>query len=134
VIFSLAFTPYPSVGASGAIFGSLGALGTFLFLHRDSLGAAGKAYLRRIAMVALLNLALGLAPNIDNWGHMGGLLAGSFLAWFLGPRLELNWVSHEESSRMIEGRPWREIWRRIFPAAILLAILAYLALISPFSR
>jgi membrane associated rhomboid family serine protease len=133
VIFSLAFTPNPSVGASGAIFGILGALGTFLFLHKDSLGEAGRAYLRRIAMVALLNLGLGLAPGIDNWGHLGGLLAGSALAWFLGPKFELSWISNEESSKLIDQRPWKEIWTRIFTAAAVIAFLAYLAMMSPIS-
>jgi len=134
VIFSLGFTPNPSVGASGAIFGLLGSLGTFLFLHKDSLGEAGRAYLRRIAVIALINLGLGLAPNIDNWGHLGGLLTGSALTWFLGPRFEMHWISNEESSKLVEQRPWLELWPKIFPAAIVIAFLAYLATLSPFTR
>jgi len=134
VIFSLAFTTNASVGASGAIFGLLGSLGTFLFLHKDSLGEAGKAYLRRIALVALLNLALGLAPSIDNWGHLGGLLAGSALAWYLGPRFELSWISDPGTNKMVEQRPWEKVWQRIFPALAVIALLAYLAMLSPFSQ
>jgi len=134
VIFSLGFTPNPSVGASGAIFGLLGSLGTFLFLHKDSLGDTGKSYLRRIVIIALLNLGLGLAPNIDNWGHLGGLLAGSALAWLIGPRFELSWTSNEKSGRVVEQRSWREVWPRVFPAATVIALLAYLATFSPFLR
>ncbi|MGD2058083.1 MAG: rhomboid family intramembrane serine protease, partial [Anaerolineales bacterium] len=79
VIFSLAFSPYPSAGASGAIFGLLGSLGAFLYAHRELFGQFGRFQLRQIAIVALLNLGLGLMPGIDNWGHLGGLLAGVLL-------------------------------------------------------
>jgi rhomboid protease GluP len=133
VVFSLAFSSYTSVGASGAIFGLLGALGTFLYLHRQSLGHAGRANLQRIVIVALLNLALGLAPNIDNWGHLGGLLSGIALTWFLGPRFEVRWISNEEAPKLVELRPWGSVWMRTFPAATLLVFLAYLAILSPFS-
>jgi rhomboid protease GluP len=134
VVFSLAFSQYASVGASGAIFGLLGALGTFLFLHRKSLGRTGKAYLRQIVIVALLNLGLGLVPNIDNWGHLGGLLAGIALAWFLGPRFELLWINSDEPAKLIEKRPWREVWPRTLSAALVIIFLAYLAILSPFVR
>jgi rhomboid protease GluP len=132
VIFSLAFSPNPSVGASGAIFGLLGSLGAFLFLHKDYLGVAGRTYLRQIVIVALLNLGLGLAPNIDNWGHLGGLLAGVALTWFLGPRFKAGWVSDNEPVKMVEQRPWSEVWSRTIPAATVIVLLAYLATLSPF--
>jgi rhomboid protease GluP len=134
VTFSLAFSPYPSVGASGAIFGLLGALGTFLFLHRESLGQIGKTSLRQIVLVALLNLGLGLAPNIDNWGHLGGLLAGIALAWFLGPRFELSRISADEPARLIQQRSWSAIWPRTLLAAFVLILMAYLAILSPFGK
>jgi rhomboid protease GluP len=133
VTFSLAFSSYASVGASGAIFGLLGALGTFLFLHREALGRIGKAYLRQIVIVALLNLGLGLAPNIDNWGHLGGLLTGIALAWFLGPRFEMSHVNSDEPIKMIEQRPWSAVWLRIIPATTVIILLAYLATLSPFA-
>ena len=134
VVFSLAFSPNPSVGASGAIFGLLGSLGTFLFLHKDALGPAGRTYMRQIAIVALLNLGLGLAPNIDNWGHLGGLLSGSVLAWFLGPRFEARWISNEESAKLVEQRPWKDVRPRAFLAASVIVVLAYLATLSPFAQ
>jgi rhomboid protease GluP len=134
VIFSVSFTPSHSVGASGAIFGLLGSLGTFFFYHRKSLGPAGQTYLRQIALVALLNLALGLAPTIDNWGHLGGLVAGSFLAWYIGPQYEVMRLSSEEPPRLVDRRPWEELRSRIFVIAIAVVLLAYLATLSPFSR
>ena len=77
VLLSLVMSPNPSVGASGAIFGLLGALAAFLYLHRATFGQFGAMQLRQLLFVALINLGLGLSPGIDNWGHVGGLLAGA---------------------------------------------------------
>ena len=133
VEFSLAFSPYASVGASGAIFGLLGALGTLLYLHRKTLGPSGEVTLRRIAFVALLNLGLGLAPGIDNWGHLGGLLAGAALGWFLGPQLEPIAVEGGRL-RLADRRPWDQVRRQALVACALVGLLAVAAMASPFGR
>lgn len=130
VDMSLAFTPAPSVGASGAIFGLLGALGVFLFLHRRTFGRAGAAQLRQIVIVALLNLGLGLLPGIDNFGHLGGLLAGAALAWLIGPRLEPVTIEPTQI-RLLDRRQWRDVWPRALAAAAVIALLALAALHSP---
>ncbi len=132
VILSLALSPYPSIGASGAIFGLLGALGAFLYRHRALFGRLGRVQLRQIVLVALLNLGLGLMPGIDNWGHMGGLLAGLALAWFMGPHYVVEWLDPEHY-RARDQRPWREVWPRAILAAAALGLLALLAVSSPFS-
>lgn len=76
-----------SAGASGAIFGLLGALGVFFFLHRDLFGAAANRILMNIGVVALLNLSLGLRlSGIDNFAHMGGLLGGLIVGLLVSPR------------------------------------------------
>lgn len=87
VIFSLAFNPFPSVGASGAIFGLLGSLATFLYLHRSVFGPAGGMQLRQLAFVGAINLLASLNPGIDLWGHVGGLVAGVLCTAYFGPRL-----------------------------------------------
>jgi rhomboid protease GluP len=133
VIFSLAFTPSPSVGSSGAIFGLLGALGFFLYLHRQAFGARGRLYLRRIILVALLNLGLGLLPQIDNWGHLGGLLAGAALAWWLGPRLELRWPA-VPALGLTDRQPPSQVWPKALLAALLLTLLAAAVMASPLPR
>lgn len=122
VAFSLALTPQPSVGASGAIFGLLGALTGFLALHRRLFGRGAAVQLRQLVFIALLNLALGLAPGIDNWGHVGGLLAGLALAATLGPRYALD-QSDPLRPRLVDRRPWQAVW----PGAVL-AVVAALAL------
>lgn len=84
-IFSLIFNPSPSVGASGAIFGLIGALAVFLYRHRQLFGERGRRNLQNIVIIALINLAIGLQGNIDNWAHLGGLVGGLLLGWVLGP-------------------------------------------------
>ncbi len=131
-VFSLAFSAAPSVGASGAIFGLLGALGTFLFIHRQAFGRTGQAHLRQIALVAVLNLALGLSPGIDNWSHLGGLLAGVALTWTLGPRYQPV-LDDGERIHFSDSRPWTTVRARAMLAALTLALLALLVIASPYS-
>ena len=120
VILSLAFSPEPSVGASGAIFGLLGALAVFLYLHRAAFGRFGMVQLRQLVFVAVLNLMLGLSPGIDNWGHVGGLITGALLTLLLGPRYapDLNVIGQP---RLTDHRPWSQTWPGFLAAFALLA-------------
>ena len=75
------------VGASGAIFGILGALAAYFIVHRDTLGEMGRRNLTGIATIAAINLVIGLIiPNIDNWAHFGGLAGGFVMGLALAPR------------------------------------------------
>ena len=66
-----------AAGASGAIFGVLGALAAFFLARRDVLGELGRQNLSGILIVAVISLLYGfITPGIDNWAHMGGLVAG----------------------------------------------------------
>jgi rhomboid protease GluP len=108
VILSDALSSRASVGASGAIFGLLGALAAFLYQHRRVFGSAGGAQFRQLVFVALLNLAIGLSPGIDNWGHLGGLLSGAIMTWFLGPQLRPSW-GDSATPGLVDRRPWRAV-------------------------
>jgi membrane associated rhomboid family serine protease len=62
------------VGASGAIFGLLGALVAFFYRRRD---VGGRAALQNLLLVLALNLFIGArVANVDNVAHIGGFLAG----------------------------------------------------------
>jgi membrane associated rhomboid family serine protease len=64
-----------AVGASGAIFGLLGAWVAFNFRRRGNTFAA--ANLRMAALLIGLNLFLGFSiRGIDNFAHLGGLVTG----------------------------------------------------------
>ena len=67
-----------SVGASGAIFGLLGALLAFLLINRRSVPATVLSPLRSSALsfVVFNTLFAAAVPNIDQWAHMGGLVTG----------------------------------------------------------
>jgi rhomboid protease GluP len=85
-VASMFFSAAPAVGASGAIFGLIGAEAVLLYRNRQLLGERARAGLQNILIIAAINLAIGLsAANIDNWGHLGGLAGGAAMAWVLGP-------------------------------------------------
>ncbi len=83
--------PSPSVGASGAIFGLIGALGAVYVVSRDVFGSAGRQMLGSLMFTILINLGLGLTtPLIDNAAHIGGLIVGAIVGWGLAPRLSFD--------------------------------------------
>lgn len=82
-ILSLAFNENTiSAGASGAIFGLLGALLYFGYYYRTYLGATIRS---SVLPVIILNLVIGfLNPGIDNSAHIGGLVAGVLSSMLVG--------------------------------------------------
>ena len=70
-----------SVGASGAIFGLLGAMLIFGLKERDKIG---KQYMKNILETIGLNVIIGITiPNIDNFAHLGGLILGTITSFIL---------------------------------------------------
>jgi len=84
-VISMMFTEAPSLGASTAIFGLLAAQGIFIYQNRKLFGGMTQQALQSIILVAAVNLLIGLSPGIDNWGHIGGLVAGLIFTWICGP-------------------------------------------------
>ncbi len=84
-LFSMAFGHgVASIGASGAIFGLMGALLYFGYYYRVYLGNVVKT---QILPLILLNLGLGfMLPGIDNFAHIGGLIGGTMITMALGVR------------------------------------------------
>ena len=81
-MFSCIFNTGWSLGASGAIFGLMGALCYFGYYYRLYMG---KALYNEIIPVIILNLALSLVvSNIDFYAHIGGLIGGVFITMGLG--------------------------------------------------
>lgn len=81
-----------SIGASGAVFAVFGAEFVFWYRHRLLFGAGGRARLRSLASLLVINLLFGLLANlgngpfqIDNLAHIGGMAGGVILTWFIGP-------------------------------------------------
>ena len=82
-LFSMIFSNYSaSIGASGAIFGIMGAIVYFGYHYRVYLGNVIKS---QIIPVIVLNLAIGfLSSGIDNFAHIGGLIGGFLITMGLG--------------------------------------------------
>lgn len=78
-----------SVGASGAIFGLLGAGVAFGLLNGRDLPASMRRVLGRgLLPWVVLNIIIGFViPRIDNAGHVGGLIGGAAVAALLSDRL-----------------------------------------------
>ncbi len=73
---------YTSVGASGAVFGLTGAM---LFLVLVKKGAAAHISMQRALIAVALSVYAGFSnPGVNNAAHVGGLLSGFLLAFFLG--------------------------------------------------
>ncbi len=126
VAMSMLFSAHASAGASGAIFGLLGALVAFLFRHRKVFGRRGMMQFRHLLLVALLNLFLGLMPGIDNWGHLGGIISGGLVTYYLGPDLEPQFLDTERP-RLVDHRAWRDTGRWIILVAVVVVALAMMA-------
>lgn len=82
-LMSCVMHPYAiSVGASGALFGLLGALVYFGWHYRLYLGSILR---NQIIPIIVLNLFLGfVVSGIDNAAHIGGLIGGFLIAMALG--------------------------------------------------
>lgn len=91
-ILSLAFNHNTvCAGASGAIFGLLGALLYFGYYYRAYLGAS---VTRSILPVVIINLIIGFASTgIDNAAHIGGLVGGILIATAVGVPDKSNKIS-----------------------------------------
>lgn len=90
------------VGASGAIFGIMGALCVFLYTDRQFLSeGARKQLLTNFAIFATYSLIQGFGKSgIDNAAHIGGLMSGLLLGWMSGTPLRLR----EEKTGWLTGR------------------------------
>jgi len=81
-LMSMIFTKTWSVGASGAIFGLLGALLYFGYHYRMYLGTVIKS---QILPIIIVNLIIGFSTSgIDNAAHIGGLIGGIIGAMMCG--------------------------------------------------
>lgn len=102
-----------SAGASGAIFGLMGALLYFGYHYRVYLGNALKTQI--IPLIAL-NLLLGfMIPGIDISCHIGGLVGGTLATWAIGVK--------DKSSTQEKINGWIML-------AIFVCFLVYLAFIK----
>jgi rhomboid protease GluP len=107
-VFSFLFTPNPSLGSSTAIFGLFAAQGMFFYQNRAILGHVSRQALMNVIFLAVVNFVIGLTPGIDNWGHLGGFLAGGMFAFAAGPVLGVreDTSGYQVYNRRNRNAPW----------------------------
>jgi len=114
----------PSVGASGAIFGLIGAEVAYFVRNRQLFGAFGRQRLGNLAVLIGINLFFGFTvPNINNHAHLGGLAAGFLLGLVLSPGYVITWSQdgYVSTRRLVDGQS------QIVRALVVLLALAVLA-------
>ena len=75
-----------TTGASGAIFGLMGALLYFGYSYR---GYMGNRAISSVVSVIIINLFIGFTtPGISNAAHIGGLIGGLAMSYMLGANVD----------------------------------------------
>jgi rhomboid protease GluP len=111
-----------AAGASGAIFGLVGALSAFFIHEQEVLGTLGRRRLNSLVSVVVINLIIGFtAPNIDNAAHIGGLVAGFLIGWLLTPEYEVVPRSPTSPPHVVDANSLSRRWW-VVPAALVAAV------------
>jgi rhomboid protease GluP len=118
---SFLFTNADSVGASTAIFGLIGAEAVFLIQNRKLFAHQFRSAIGN-TLHHFRNLFLGLAPNIDNWGHIGGLIGGLMFTSFAGPLWGVEGIP--PMLQLVDQREGREEFNGAIVTAVIFGALA----------
>jgi len=121
-VMSFLFTNADSVGASTAIFGLIGAEGVFLVQNRKLFAHQFRSAIGNVIFIAGVNLFLGLAPSVDNWGHVGGLVGGLMFTSFAGPLWEVEGTP--PLLQLVDRRESREVFTGAAVALVVFGALA----------
>jgi rhomboid protease GluP len=127
-IASFTLTYGLSAGASTGIFGLIGTLIAFFVRNRKVLGSLGRTRLNNLLLIAAINVFYGLSvPAIDNWGHVGGLVAGLLLGWLLCPFYQIE-LAPDGSHRVIDNNSLQHEWIGVGLVIVLMAVTFFAAL------
>lgn len=112
------------VGASGAIFGLFGVVLVATRFHHAILDARSRSIAGQIGFLIVLNFALDFSGiiNVDNFAHVGGLLAGLWLALVVPPGKVQTLASAWQAPRAMRSRA-ESLAGRAVGVAILLAVI-----------
>jgi rhomboid protease GluP len=128
MITSTIANPSATVGASGVIFGALGCAVVFGIRYADVLSRGYRIYFGGVLVgytAVMFGMGL-LSSSTDNWGHAGGLAAGSAMGMLLHPRL-LRLQRAAEPTRH-SRQPW------VLSAATIMIIVGVGPLLPRFAR
>ena len=116
-----------SVGASGAIFGLISAHVHYFYKYREQLGEFGQKELGYGIGILIANVFYSFTePNVDFGGHMGGLIAGFSLAFFLAPQYRLQEGSLKK--KWVDDLSKQRVRATIFRSLLLFSLLTWFAI------
>ena len=121
---SYAFGPLGwSVGASGAIFGLFGVILVATRFHHAILDAQSRSIAGQIGILIVINLAIGFSGvlNVDNYAHVGGLIAGMWLGLVLPPSQVQTLASAWQAPRGVRS-PTQTLALRVIGVGALVAV------------
>ncbi|CAN6235962.1 unnamed protein product [Urochloa humidicola] len=87
-----------SVGASGALFGLLGAMLSELITNW-TIYTNRFAAMVNLIIIAAINLAIGILPHVDNFAHIGGFATGFLLGFVLLMQPQFGWLEQPFGSK-----------------------------------
>lgn len=97
--------PPLSVGASGAVFGLLGATATFVLRRRRAFNYAQRWKVWRVYVPLFLLLSLPAIVNADLHAHAGGFAAGLLLGFWIPPHSRVTALAEEDAFAEEEDVP-----------------------------
>ncbi|XP_038702479.1 RHOMBOID-like protein 1 [Tripterygium wilfordii] len=85
-----------SVGASGAVFGLLGAMLSELIINWTIYDNELAWFITFVGII-IVNLALGVLPHVDNFDHIGGFITGFLLGFVFLIRPQFKWITQRHA-------------------------------------
>ncbi len=129
-VLSFVLSPYNSLGSSTGIFGLLAAEVLLILQNKQFFGPRAGPMLNNLIFIFFLNIAIGLAPgsNIDNFGHLGGAVAGGLFAFLAGPKWELQFG--QNAPRVQDVRQKSDVWLAVLIVALGFGLIAAIPFIQ----
>ncbi|CAK8573554.1 unnamed protein product [Lathyrus sativus] len=127
VLSSLFIRNSISVGASGALFGLLGAMLSELLTNWTIYSNKVSALLTLLTIIAI-NLAIGILPHVDNLAHIGGFATGVLLGFILLPRPQYGWLEQRRLPAGIRLKSKFKAYQYILGAVSLILLIVGLTI------
>jgi len=133
ILSSLFIQQNISVGASGALFGLLGAMLSELLTNWTIYSNKIAALLTLVFIIAI-NLAVGILPHVDNFAHIGGFMSGFLLGFVFLLRPQFGWAEnrHSPADGLVKSKHKAYQYVFMLAAAVLLIVGFTLALVMLF--
>ncbi|PKA46540.1 hypothetical protein AXF42_Ash012673 [Apostasia shenzhenica] len=112
-----------SVGASGALFGLLGAMLSELITNW-TIYTNKAAALLTLLIIIVINLAVGILPHVDNFAHIGGFLTGFLLGFVLLLRPQFGWIERHNLPAASQVKSKHMVYQYILCVIALLLLIA----------